>query len=77
MINPKTLIELKHSKDIFEKTHPKFASMFGAILSGKMIEEGSTIEIIVTDPNGHSVKGNMKVKPSDMEFFHEFSKLSL
>ena len=77
MIGPKTIITLKKAKDTFEKTHPKFAAMFGSLISGNMIDEGTIIELTVTRPDGTHVKGNMKVQPSDMEFFRELSQLGM
>jgi len=75
MINPKAILGLRKAKETFENTHPKFAAMFGKIISGGMIEEGSTIEIIVTKPDGTEVKGNMRVQASDMELFSQLSAL--
>ena len=76
MVNPKLLIAIKKSLGTFKNTHPKFAGLFNSILAGNMIDVGSIIEITVTTSEGKTVKGNMRVQPSDMELFNEFSELA-
>ena len=49
--------------------------MFRQIISGKMIEEGSIIELTVTKPDGSKVTGNMRVQASDIELFSQLSSL--
>jgi len=75
MINPGAIMGFMKAKQTFEKTHPKFAAMFGQIISGRMLEEGSTIELTVTKPDGTKVKGNMRVQASDIELFNSLSSL--
>ena len=77
MINPKTLLTLKKSKEQFESTHPKFSAMIGQIISGDMIEEGTVIEISVTKADGTNITGNMKVQPSDMDLFNNLKDLGM
>ena len=75
MINPGAIMGIMKAKKTFENAHPKFAAMFRQILSGEMIEEGSTIEVTVTKPDGTKVTGNMRVQASDMEMFSQLSSL--
>ena len=75
MINPRAIMGLMKAKETFEKTHPRFAAMFGQIVSGRMVEEGSTIELTVTKPDGTKVTGNMRVQASDMEILSQLASL--
>ena len=75
MMNPGAIMGFMKAKKTFENTHPRFAAMFRQIISGKMIEEGSIIEVTVTKPDGSKVTGNMRVQASDIELFSQLSSL--
>ena len=75
MINPGAIMGVMKAKEAFEKNHPRFAAMFGQIISGRMVEEGSTIELTGTRPDGTKVTGNMRVQASDMEILSQLASL--
>lgn len=75
MIKPGAIMGFMKARETFKKTHPKFAAMFEQIISGRMLEEGSIIEVTVTRPDGTKLTGNMKVQASDMELFSQLSSI--
>ena len=68
-INPMNIMSLVKQKDMFKTRHPKFVSFVDA---GKtIIDEGSIVEITLTDSKGKTIKSNMKVTKEDVEFIKE------
>ncbi len=68
-MNPMALMQLKGLYDKFKGNHPKVPMFFKA--AGQMIDEGSIIEISVTDPQGKKITTNMKVSKEDLELFQQ------
>ena len=69
-------MKLMAAKAEFERVHPKFASFLSKIVSDRMVEEGSIIEITITKNDGTTVTGNMKVQNSDIRLMEELRSLA-
>ena len=75
MNNPLQLLQLKSQWDKFEKNHPKFRSFMNAAAS-QGIEEGTIIEVTITDPSGKSICSNIMITESDMELIRTMQGLA-
>mgnify|MGYP001052947663 CR=1 FL=1 len=73
-MNPASVLKLMSAKAKFESSHPKFVAFLKKVLSSPM-EEGTIVEITVTDPSGESLTSNIKVQQSDLELFAELQGL--
>ncbi len=73
-MNPASVLKLMSAKSKFESSHPKFVAFLKKVLSSPM-EEGTIVEITVTDPSGESLTSNIKVQQSDLELFAELQGL--
>lgn len=67
MINPGMIMKLKGAWDRFTTNHPKIEPFLQA--AGNNIEEGSIIEIAITNAHGEKITTNMKLTSSDMDLF--------
>ena len=76
MINPATLLKLKGAWDKFSKNHPKFP-MFIKAASQQAIEEGSIIEITITDKEGKKIDTNLVIKAEDIELFESLKQMMI
>ena len=76
MINPATLLKLKGAWDKFSKNHPKFP-MFIKAASQQAIEEGSIIEITITDKEGKKIDTNLLIKAEDIELFESLKQMMI
>lgn len=74
-MNPTAMLKLIGAKKNFEKNHPKFAAFAKKMLQ-QGIEEGTVVEIMVTRPDGSSVRANIKVQASDLELLRGLKELS-
>lgn len=74
MINPTKLLKLKGAWDVFSQNHPKFPQFMKAVHKSG-VQEGTIIEINVTNPDGKILSSNMKLKESDTKLFAELSEL--
>lgn len=68
-MNPMAMLQMKGLYDKFKRTHPKVPMFFKA--AGQMIEDGSVIEISITDPMGKKITTNMRVSQEDLEMFEQ------
>ena len=73
-VNPIKLIQLKNSWTKFKQNHPKFSSFWKAVYKTSL-QEGTVIEFKVTTPDGREVRSNIKLQPSDLDFFQEIMNL--
>jgi len=73
MINPAKLLKIKNAWDVFTQNHPKFPKFLEAV-NKSSIEEGTIIEVTVTDVSGKKLSSNFKLKQTDVELFHELSE---
>ena len=69
MFNPMKLMKLKEMGERF-RTIPGF--MDAAV---RNIGEGSVIEMMVTDPEGKTIRANIRVTAEDMEMLREAKEI--
>lgn len=72
-MNPMNFMKLKGLLDDFNARHPKLFKFLRAV-SQKGMQEGSVIEIKITNPDGNSHTANIKVSQKDLEFFQALQK---
>lgn len=65
MVNPAKLLELRGMGERFKKNHPRIPGFFNAAVEN--LQEGSVIEMTVTDPEGKKICANIRVTAEDME----------
>ena len=70
MKNPAKLLHLKRELDAFSGRHPKFLRYL-AYISDHYLEEGSVLDLTVSDPQGRSLHGNAKLSAEDVAFLQE------
>ena len=68
MINPMNLLQLQPSWEKFKGNHPKLLSFIKRIGKPDYMEEGSLIEITITNTQGQKLSANVRVKQDDLEF---------
>lgn len=73
-MNPAAIMKLMGAKNKFEHTHPKFVAFFKAVIR-QGIKEGSVIEITVTDPDGTTMTGNMRVQETDLQLMNDLKNM--
>jgi hypothetical protein len=66
-INPMTLLRIRKMWGDFTAAHPRILPYFRELNSSGYIEEGSVIDITVTDAEGRSLRCNMKVTANDID----------
>ena len=64
-INPLALMQLKERLNIFNADHPKMLPFLTALRD--RVQEGSVLELKVTDPDGQELVTNIRVNENDME----------
>lgn len=69
MINPMKLMKFKEMGERFRSNHPRIPGFFEAAV--KSIQEGSVIEMTVTDPEGRKLCANIRVTADDMAMLRE------
>ena len=74
MPNPQDLFKLMGMKNQFESNHPKMVSFFRD-MAARGIQEGSVIEITVTDAEGNPITASMKVQASDLEMIEALKNM--
>ena len=73
-MNPAALLKMKGAWDKFAKNHPKFPLFLKAV-SQQAIEEGSIIEIAITDKEGRKIDTNLLIKAEDLELFETLKQM--
>lgn len=71
-MNPMQLLKMKENFDKFRERHPKFWPFLKTAI-GKM-EEGSILEVKLTNPDGHTATTNIKIGPEDLKVMKGFFK---
>jgi len=66
------LMKLKSMGERFKSNHPKFLPFLKD--AGTNIDEGSTIEIIVTTSSGRKIESNIRVKSDDVDMLKELGR---
>ena len=76
MLNPAILLKIKGAWDKFSRNHPKFP-MFIKAASQQAIQEGSIIEISITDKNGKKIDTNLVIKAEDLELLESLKQMMM
>ena len=74
MRNPAKLLQLKKQYEAFTARHPKFLRYMAYIVDHSM-EEGTVMDVTVTDPTGKSLHGNARLTAEDVAFLREVRAL--
>lgn len=74
MMNPAVLLKMKGAWDKFASNHPKFP-MFIKAAAQQAIQEGSIIEISITDKDGKKIDTNLLIKAEDIELFESLREM--
>lgn len=67
-MNPMNLLQLKSSWEQFKMNHPKLVNFVKAASKDSFMDEGTLIEISVTNSQGKTLASNVRVKPEDLAF---------
>lgn len=74
MINPMKIMQIKGMWDKFTSNHPKFPRFLAAV-STNGIQEGTIIDITITEPNGEKMESNLKISAEDLELFRQLKEI--
>lgn len=67
-MNPMNLLQLKPYWSRFKANHPKLVSFVKTASDERFLDEGSLIEITVTNSQGKKMSANLRVRQDDMDF---------
>lgn len=67
-MNPMNLLQLKASWEQFKMNHPKLVNFVKAASKDSFMDEGTLIEISVTNSQGRTLSSNVRVKQDDLAF---------
>ena len=73
-MNPMMLIQIKEKIDVFRREHPKVMPFFKTI-NNQALQEGSVLEIKVTDTAGKEYVSNIRVTENDINLIRLISGL--
>ena len=68
-MNPMNFLALKPSWEKFRTNHPKMISFVKTASRESFLDEGSLIEIKVTNSSGKTMAANIRVKKDDIAYF--------
>ncbi|MBQ6029987.1 MAG: hypothetical protein IJL31_00605 [Oscillospiraceae bacterium] len=74
MKNPAKLLQLKKQYSAFLERHPKFMRYL-AYITDNYMEEGTVMDVTVTDTQGRSLHGNAKLTAEDVAFLKEVRQM--
>ena len=74
MKNPAKLLQLKKQYSAFLNRHPKFMR-YMAYITDNYMEEGTVMDVTVTDTQGRSLHGNAKLTAEDVAFLKEVRQM--
>lgn len=74
MKNPAKLLQLKRQWDGFAGRHPKFLRYL-AYITDNYLEEGTVLDMTVTDTKGRALHSNARLTPEDVAFLREIKTL--
>ncbi|MCC8025635.1 MAG: hypothetical protein LIP16_10095 [Clostridium sp.] len=74
-MNPLNFLQLKPSWEQFKSNHPKFLPFLKAATEERFIDQGTVIEINVTNSTGKTISSNVRLKADDMEFLLAFKNI--
>ena len=74
MKNPAKILQLKKQYETFVERHPKFLRYL-AYITDHYMEEGTVLDVTVTDTQGRSLHGNAKLSAEDVAFLQEVRRV--
>ena len=74
MKNPAKILQLKKKYEAFVERHPKFLRYL-AYITDHYMEEGTVLDVTVTDTQGRSLHGNAKLSAEDVAFLQEVRRV--
>ena len=74
MKNPAKILQLKKQYEAFVERHPKFLRYL-AYITDHYMEEGTVLDVTVTDTQGRSLHGNAKLSAEDVAFLQEVRRV--
>lgn len=74
MKNPAKLLQLKKQYSAFLERHPKFMRYL-AYITDNYMEEGTVMDVTVTDTQDKSLHGNAKLTAEDVAFLKEVRRM--
>lgn len=69
-MNPMLLLQLKPAWEQFKENHPKLVNFVKAASKDGFMDEGTLIEISVTNCSGKTIASNVRVKQEDLAFLN-------
>lgn len=69
-MNPMSLLQLKPAWEQFKESHPKLVSFVKAASRNGFMDEGTLIEISITNSSGKTISSNVRIKPEDLNFLN-------
>lgn len=70
------IMKLTQAWNTFRENHPKFPAFLSAVKQSG-IREGTVVEIVITQPDGNTIRSNVKVKQSDLDLFTSLKDMSM
>lgn len=75
MMNPAAMMQIVNAFKTFENTHPKFVA-FIKTMFGRGVQEGTIIELTITNPGQDPVTTNIRVQQSDLDLFRQIQDMA-
>ena len=74
-MNPMLLLQLKPAWEQFKTNHPKLMNFVKAASKDGFMDEGTQIEISITNSSGKTIASNVRVKQEDLTFLTTFKSV--
>ena len=74
-MNPMLLLQLKPAWEQFKTNHPKLMNFVKAASKDGFMDEGTPIEISITNSSGKTIASNVRVKQEDLTFLTTFKSV--
>ena len=74
-MNPMLLLQLKPAWEQFKTNHPKLMNFVKAASKDGFMDEGTLIEISITNSSGKTSASNVRVKQEDLTFLTTFKSV--
>lgn len=74
-MNPMLLLQLKPAWEQFKANHPKLMNFVKAASKDGFMDEGTLIEISITNSSGKTIASNVRVKQEDLTFLTTFKSV--
>ena len=73
-MNPMDAMRMAQAWSTFSKNHPKFLPFIRAVSQGAL-QEGSVVELAVTQPDGKKLETNLRLTASDLDLIAQIKSL--